>query len=55
MPQLSISLSATIIGRLSAIAQEEEEKERVYNEKATIYASTVAARIIRAYFEKTDQ
>lgn len=54
MPQLPVSLSATLIGKLDEIAKAEEKKERIYDERVKIRASTIAARIIRAYFEEAE-
>ena len=56
MPQLPISLSATIIAKLDKIAQDENERRLYRDEEANIKASTIAARIVReniqAYFRK---
>lgn len=47
MPQLPISLSDTIIAKLRAIADKENSDK--------VHASTIAARIVRAYFEEVEE
>ena len=52
MPQLLISLPADIIAKLNKIA-ENNNKELIDNGKEpTIRASTVAARIVKMWFER---
>jgi len=52
MPQLPISLSADIIAKLSKIAENNNAELIANGKEPTIRASTVAARIVRGYFEK---
>ena len=52
MPQLPISLSADIIAELNKIAKSNNKELTENSREPTIRASTVAARIIRGYFEK---
>jgi hypothetical protein len=53
MPQLPISLSATIIGKLSEIAKAENEMS--CNDEKQTKASTIAARIVRVFFEEVNE
>lgn len=54
MPQLPISLSSSIIAKLDKIA-ENNNKELIDNGKEpTIRASTVAARIVKIWFERSE-
>jgi len=52
MPQLPISLSADIIAKLDKIAKDNNKELTDSGKEPTIRASTVAARIVRGYFEK---
>ena len=52
MPQLPISLSADIIAKLSKIAENDNAELIANGKEPTIRASTVAARIVKGYFEK---
>ena len=55
MPQLPISLSADIIAKLSEIAKDDNTELIANGKESTIRASTVAARIVRAHFEKEEK
>ena len=52
MPQLPISLSADLIAKLNNIAENVNTELIGDNKEPTIRAATVAAKIIKIWFEK---